>query len=152
MAVQFAHKLGKKVTVFTHSEDKTELDHSLGADQVVITKDGFSKLKDRFNIILNTVDRPLEWNDYINLLDDDGTLCFAGNPGNFDLNVGLLLSKRRRVMANPIGGRARITEMLEIACKYDIKAMIEEFSLDNVNEALYKLRANKIHFRAVLNI
>ena len=152
LAVQFAHKLGNKVTVFTHSDDKSELAHSLGADNVVVTKDGLPKLKERFDIILNTVDRPLGWNDYINLLDDDGTLCFVGNPGSFELNVGNLLSKRRRIMANPIGGRARITEMLDIASKYDIKAIIEEFPLDNVNEALDKLRANKMRFRAVLNI
>lgn len=152
IAVQFAHKLGNKVTVFTHSDDKDELAHSLGADNVVVTKDGLPKLKDRFDIILNTVDRPLDWNDYINLLDDDGVLCFVGNPGKIEINIQGLLSKRRRVMANPIGGRARITEMLDVASKYGIKAMIEEFSLDNVNEALDKLRANKMRFRAVLNI
>ena len=55
-------------------------------------------------------------------------------------------------MANPIGRPARIAEMLEVASKYDIKAIIEEFPLNNVNEALDKLRANKMRFRAVLNI
>ena len=98
------------------------------------------------------VNPKLEWNDYINLLDHDGTLCFVGNPGPVEINIQNLLSKRMRVMANPIGGRARITEMLDIASKYDIKAIIEEFSLNNVNEALDKLRANKMRFRAVLNI
>ncbi len=152
LAVQFAHKLGNKVTVFTHTSDKSELAYSLGADTVVITKTGLPQVADRFDVILNTVDRPLDWNGYINLLDGDGTLCFVGNPGSFEVNIAFLNSKRRRIMGNPIGGRARIVEMLDIASHFDIKAMIEEFSLDNVNDAVNKLRANDIRFRAVLNM
>jgi uncharacterized zinc-type alcohol dehydrogenase-like protein len=152
MAVQFAHKLGNKVTVFSRTEDKSDLAHKLGADNVVITKDGLPKITERFDVILNTVDRPLDWNSYIKILEADGTLCFVGNPGNFELSIDQLLGKRRRVMGSPIGGRYRITEMLEVASKYDIKAMVEEFPLDHVNEAIEKLKRNDIRFRAVLNV
>ena len=152
LAVLFAHKSGNTVTIFSRTNEKTELAYEIGADYVVITKDGLPTISDRFDAIINTVDRPLDWNAYINLLDGDGTLCFVGNPDNFELNINNLLGKRRRVMASPIGGRARMTEMLEFAIKNKVQAMIEEFPLSQVNDALDKLRSNNIRFRAVLNI
>ena len=80
----------------------------------------------------------------------DGTLTFVGNPGKITIPVGLLLSKRKRIMDSPIGGRARITEMLHIANKYNIRPIVEKFSLANVNEAIKKVKNNNIRFRAVL--
>jgi uncharacterized zinc-type alcohol dehydrogenase-like protein len=152
LAVQFASKLGNKVSVFTSNEDKAEyaMKH-LGASQAIVTsqKDPIS-LETPLDIILNTVDRPLEWEKYVRLLAPDGTLTFVGNPGALTLSIGLLLSKRRRVMGSVIGGRQRIIEMLKVAEEYRITPIIEKFPLEDANIAIEKIKTNKIRFRAVL--
>ena len=152
MAVLFAKALGNSVTVFTRSEDKADLAiNKLGASHVIYSNEPLpKKLDNPPKIIINTVDHSLEWDKYIRLLDTDGTLTFVGNPGKITIPVELLLNKRKRIMASPIGGRARITEMLHIANKYNIRPIVEKFSLANVNEAIKKVKNNNIRFRAVL--
>ena len=154
MAVQFASKMGNNVTVFTTSKDKTEFAHKLGAESAVLTKEGIPKtLPDgqKLDIILNTVDHPLDWAGYVRLLNVDGTLCFVGNPGNITIDAGLLF-QRKKIMGSSIGSRYMITEMLNNVKKYNIGAIIEEFPLKDVNSAITKLKANNIRYRAVLNM
>lgn len=154
MAVQFASKLGNKVTVFTRSKDKEEFAYKLGAAYVVNTKDEVPRklAYPRLDIMLNTVDRPMPWSHFVRLLKADGTLCFVGNPGKLEIQIGLLLEQRRRIMGSPIGGRAEIRKMLEVANRYKIHPIIEKFPLQEVNEAITKLRQNQIRYRAVLTM
>ncbi|MFW9928618.1 MAG: NAD(P)-dependent alcohol dehydrogenase [Candidatus Thorarchaeota archaeon] len=152
MAVLFAKSLGNKVTVFTTSEDKEEFAITkLGANNVINTKNEIPRnLSSSLDVIINTVDHPLPWQNYIRLLREDGTLCFVGNPGDLNVPISLLLGKRRRIMGSPIGGRARIREMLLVANKFNVNPFIQKFPLNDVNDALKNLRENKIRFRAVL--
>ena len=53
-------------------------------------------------------------------------------------------------MGSPIGGRAMINEMLEIAALQGITPVIEKFPATKVNEAIAKVRANQVRYRAVL--
>ena len=62
----------------------------------------------------------------------------------------MLLNKRLRIMGSPIGGRAMINEMLEIAALQGITPVIEKFPATKVNEAIAKVRANQVRYRAVL--
>lgn len=153
IAVQFASKLGNKVTVFTQSKDKEEFAYKLGADLVINTKEKVPrKINYPLDIMLNTVDRPMPWAHFIRLLKADGTLCFVGNPGKIEIEIGLLLDKRRRIMASPIGGRAQIRNMLQLADRYRIHPVIEKYPLQEVNEAITKLKQNQIRYRAVLTM
>jgi D-arabinose 1-dehydrogenase-like Zn-dependent alcohol dehydrogenase len=86
-------------------------------------------------------------------LDSDGTLSLVGVASE-PLNIPLfaLLSKRRRVMASPIGGRGMMMEMLSIADRFGIKPIVETFPLPQANEAMQKVRDNKVRYRAVLTV
>jgi len=58
--------------------------------------------------------------------------------------------KRLSISANPGGSRKMMREMLRIAAKHKIKPKIETFTFDKVNEAIKKVKSNKIRYRAVL--
>ncbi len=154
MAVQFAARLGNRVTVFTSSPDKAEFAATLGAvDAVMVGEDGRPQTKRRFDIILNTAPRHLAWNSWLNRLDSDGTLTFVGIPGGAaEIELGVLLGKRRRIMASAIGSPAVITEMLSIADRFGVRPMIETFPLEEVNRALQRVRDNTVRYRAVVKV
>ncbi len=153
LAVQFASKLGNRVTVFTTSPDKAEFASQLGAiDAIVVPAGGeLPPPKRRLNLLLSTVPINLDWAAYLNYLDADGTLSLVGVPDNpLSIPVWSLLAKRRRVMASPIGGRAMMLEMLDVADRFGIQPIVETFPFDRIEEALQKVRDNTIRYRAVL--
>lgn len=152
LALQFANKLGNKVTVFTTSQDKAEFALNLGASEVVLNPTPKDRLKDKLNIIINTVPADLNWKYFIEQLKTDGTLTFVGVPPKpIQIHVGLLLDQRKRIMASPIGGRAMIVEMLKVAAEHEIFPVTEVFEKEECNEAVEKVRKNTIRYRAVLD-
>ncbi|MGH7164637.1 MAG: NAD(P)-dependent alcohol dehydrogenase [Nitrospiraceae bacterium] len=155
LALQFAAKLGNRVTVFTTSRDKAALAAGLGAQEtLMMTEEGSAKTPSRpLDIIISTVPVNLDMNPYLNLLGSDGTLTLVGNPKAgpmLSISLEALLFKRRRVTASPIGGRAAIQDTLEIADRFGISPMVETFRLADANAAIKKVRENRIRFRAVL--
>jgi len=153
LAVQFASKLGNTVTVFTTTDEKAQEAARLGAHEAVIVRHGEMSRTPRrpFDLILSTVPASIPCELYLNLLGSDGVLSFVGVPDE-PLHIPLLplLVKRRRVMASPIGGRAMMHEMLDVAARFGIQPVIETFPLSDVNNALAKLRKNRVRYRAVL--
>ncbi len=153
LAVQFARKLGNRVTVFTTTAEKVQDAERLGADTTVLIKEGKpgATLDRPIDILVNTVPRHFAWDSFLALLGSDGTLSFVGvpeEPISFSL-MGLLF-KRRRVMASPIGSRAMIQDMLDTAERYHVEPVVETFPLAEANEAIRRLRENRIRYRAVL--
>ena len=155
MAVQFAKKLGNRVTVFTTSPDQAEFAHKTGADEAMVVGKGEipQAPRSKLDILLSTVPAVLDWVPYIDFLDSDGALAFVGVP-DAPLSIPLFsrMAKRRRIMASPIGGRARINQMLAIAEKFGIEAIIEVFAIAQPNEAMQKVRDNQVRYRAALTI
>lgn len=155
LAVQFASKLGNRVTVFTTSQDKADFASNLGAKEAIVVKKGEKPPAPSrpLNILLSTVPSTLDWGAYVEFLDSDGTFSIVGVPEE-PLNVPLfsLLAKRRRIMSSPIGGRAMIMEMLSVAAEFGIEPMVEVFPLEAANEAIEKVRNNQVRYRAVLTV
>lgn len=152
LAIQFAAKLGNRVTAITTSEDKADFAAELGAhDSVVSLGPKAPKVPRKFDILLNTAPADLDWPSHLNLLAPDGTLVFVAKPpSNFSVPVGMLLGGRRRVMGSPIGGRPMMVEMLKTADRYGIEPVVETSPMDQVNDVLDRLRENKVRYRAVL--
>jgi len=152
LAVQFASKLGNRVTVFTTSQDKADFAGELGAEEAVVVPKGEQpQLDHRLDIILSTAPAKLPWDAYINLLEPQGTMLFVSNPMiPLEINVLGILAKRRRVMGSPAGGRPMMNEMLRVADEYGIEPVVETFPLAKVNEALDKVRNNTIRYRGVV--
>jgi alcohol/geraniol dehydrogenase (NADP+) len=155
LAVQFASRLGNRVTVFTTSADKAEFASQLGAHEAILVPPGGSPPlpKHKLNVLLNTANQGLDWSAYVNHLDSNGTFVFVGIPSEpLTIPITPLTSKQRRIMGSEIGSPAMIMEMLQIVDKFGIQPMIETFPLEQANEALQKVRENKVRYRAVLTM
>jgi len=155
MAVLFAARLGNEVTVFTTTPAKAQEAGRLGATEAVVVPPGSSPPPPtkRLDLLLSTVPYPQDWVAYLNWLGADGTLVLVAG-GNEPLSIPFwaLLTKRRRIMGSPIGGRATVRETLEVAARFGILPQVEVFPLAHVNEALRRVRQNQVRFRAVLRV
>ena len=82
MGVKFAHAFGAHVVAFTTSANKKEDALRLGADEVVVSRDGneMQKHAGSFDFILGTVSAEHDVNAYLNLLNLDGSLTLVGAP------------------------------------------------------------------------
>jgi len=155
LAVLFASRLGNRVTVFTTSADKAELAGQLGADEAIVVPRGAAPPapRQKLDLLLNTVPYPLDWAAYLEHLQPDGTLCFVAAPAEpLSVSIFPLLVRRQRIMGSPIGGRAMIDRMLRAADRFGVAPLVETFPLAQVNEALQRVRDNRVRYRAVLEV
>lgn len=155
LAVEFAAKLGNRVTIFSSTKDKIKAAEKLGAQEAILTNKGKPKTKPShaLDILISTVPEHVDWDAYLETLGSDGTLTLVGalpSKKPFSFSFDTLLAKRRRIMASPIGGRAAMMEMLNLADRYHIQPKIESFPMAEANRALRALQANRIRYRAVL--
>jgi alcohol/geraniol dehydrogenase (NADP+) len=93
----------------------------------------------------------LDWGSYLGQLDSGGALVLVAITFKpMSMPVLPLIGKQRRVMASLIGSRASINEMLGIAARKEVRPIIETFPLAQANEAVLRVRENKVRYRAVL--
>lgn len=79
MAIMFANARGCEVTAFSSTKDKEKEAKELGAHHFVATKEtSLESIETEFDMILSTVNVPLDWNAYINLLAPKGKLHSVG--------------------------------------------------------------------------
>jgi len=156
LGVQFAAKLGNRVTAFTTSSDKANFARELGAhDAVILPRDGKfpspPKPEERLDILLVTATADLDWAGALEWLDSDGALSVASVPDHdLQIPVFALQNKRRRVTGSNVGSRHVILETLRIAAQYDVRPLVETFGFEQANEAMEKVRQNAVRYRAVL--
>jgi uncharacterized zinc-type alcohol dehydrogenase-like protein len=105
-----------------------------------------------FDLILSTVNVKLDWNAYIATLKPRGRLHFVGATLEpLDLAVFPMILGQRSISGSPVGSPANIARMLEFAVRHDIKPVIENFRLDQVNDAMERLRSGQARYRIVLD-
>lgn len=151
LAIQYASKLGNRVTVFTSTPEKGDEAVKLGAHDVVVTDREDFQAPRKLDILHNTAPANLDWDRYLAQLGPDGTFVFSSNPPEpWNLTLGKLMAWRQRVMGNPTGGRALMREMLRIADQYEIEPVVETHPMEKVNDVLDRLRSHDVRYRAVL--
>jgi uncharacterized zinc-type alcohol dehydrogenase-like protein len=150
MAVKFAHALGAHVVVFTTSPNKKEDALRLGADEVVISRNGeeMKKHAGSFDFILDAVSAEHDLNEYIRLLHHDGNITLVGAPPKpLAVSAFGLIYGRRSLSGSPIGGIAETQEMLDFCGKHDITADVEVIPIQNVNEAYERMLRSDVKYR-----
>lgn len=153
LALQFLNAWGCKVTAFTSSESKQEEALTLGAHNVINSrdKDQIKQASGEFDLIISTVAVSLDWEAYISTLAPRGRLHFVGALTQpLKISVFSLMSQQRSVSSSPVGSPATIKKMLEFAKLHDIKPVIETYSFDQINQALERLRTGDVKYRIVL--
>lgn len=153
IAIQFAKVFGAEVTAFSTTVNKEEEARSLGAHHFVNSRES-KAMKDvagSLDFILNTANADQDWNVYIQALRPNGTLCFLGVPPSpVSVQAFPLIAGVRTITGSPIGSPQRIREMLDVAARHGVKATTECFAMARANEAIEKVKKNKVRYRAVL--
>jgi uncharacterized zinc-type alcohol dehydrogenase-like protein len=153
MALQFARVFGAEVTAFSTSEAKEEEARALGAEYFVNTRESkaMREVAGKFDFILTTINADQDWNSYIQALRPTGTLCFVGVPPSpVSVHAFPLISGIRTITGSPIGSPHMLREMMDVAARHGVKAQTESFPMAKVNEAIQKVKKNKVRYRAVL--
>lgn len=153
IAIQFARVFGAQVTAFSTSAAKEEEAREMGAHHFVNTRET-KAMRDTvgtLDFILSTINADQDWSSYIQALRPTGTLCFVGVPPSpVAIHAFPLISGLRSITGNPTGSPYRLREMLDVAARHGVKAWTEAFPMDKANEAIEKVKKNKVHYRAVL--
>jgi len=155
MAVKLAASMGAEVTVLSTSRSKMGDAHRLGAHEFESTREAetFERLKDRFDLMIDTVSVPHDYNLYLSLLRPLGTLVLVGVPPEpGPLAAMSLIGGNRRLAGSLIGGIAETQDMLDYCGERRITSDIEIIPIGKINEAYERMLANDVKYRFVIDI
>jgi alcohol dehydrogenase (NADP+) len=150
MGVKFAHALGAHVVVFTTSPGKKDAALSLGADEVVISRnaDEMQKHRGSLDFILDAVSADHDISAFISLLARDGNLTLVGAPEKpLAVTAFSLISGRHSLSGSAIGGIAETQEMLDFCGAHNITSDVEVIPMQKVNEAYERLLRSDVKYR-----
>jgi len=154
MAVKFAAAYGCDVTAFTSSESKFDEARSFGANQVVSSKDSaaIKKLAGSFDLLISTVNVPLDWEAMINSLAPNGRLHNVGAVTEpIPVQAFSLILSQRSVSGSPTGSPVAIANMLDFASRHNIAPQTEHFPMSKIHDAFARLGSGKARYRIVLD-
>lgn len=155
MAIKLANSFGADVTLFTTSEHKKEDALKLGAKNVVLSKDSkqLDDYQDYFDLILNTVSAPINYNTYLNLLVQDGTMVLLGIPETpCEVSAGSLIHKRRNLSGSLVGGVKETQEMLDYCINNNIYSEVEVIAANQINTAYERMLKSDVKYRFVIDM
>lgn len=155
MGVKLAKAMGAEVIVYTTSPSKVEDAKRLGADDVVLSKDGdqMQRYANKLHFVLDCVSAKHDINLYLNQLSVDGTLALVGAPEHpLPVAAFSLIPSRRNFAGSTIGSIAETQEMLDFCGKYNIVADIEMINIQQINEAYERLLKGKVKYRFVIDM
>jgi uncharacterized zinc-type alcohol dehydrogenase-like protein len=154
MGVKIAAAMGAEVSVVSQSLSKQDDGLAFGATSYYATNDPatFKELRNRFDLIVNTVSAPLPMTKYLAMLRLDGTLVSVGIPPEpLELQVGALLNHRRSRAGSGIGGLPETQEMLDFCGQHGIGSTIETIGAKDIDGAWDRVVASDVRYRFVID-
>jgi uncharacterized zinc-type alcohol dehydrogenase-like protein len=154
MAVKFAAAYGCDVTAFTSSQSKFDEAKHFGAHHLVSSKDSseIKKFAGSLDLLISTVNVPLDWDAMLNTLAPKGRLHVVGavlEP--IPVPAFSLILAQRSISGSPTGSPVAIETMLDFAARHNIAPQTEHFPMSNINEAFARLESGKARYRIVLD-
>jgi D-arabinose 1-dehydrogenase-like Zn-dependent alcohol dehydrogenase len=152
LAIQFLHKMGHRVTAFSHSPAKRSLIERLGgAFANSSDAERLAEYQEEFDLILSTLNVAFDIDSFVRMLTPEGQLCLVASPlKQLSLSGGLLNNSRRSIYGNYIGSRADTTQMLAFSSRHGIAAIVDVMPLARVNEAIEQVRGRDVVMGLVL--
>ncbi|HEY4368870.1 MAG TPA: NAD(P)-dependent alcohol dehydrogenase [Steroidobacteraceae bacterium] len=155
VGVKLAHAMGAKVTVLSQSLSKQADGKRMGADHYFATAnpETFQTLARSFDLIINTVGAPIDWNAYLELLKIDGSMVQVGVPeADVPVKAFPLIMGRRSLAGSAIGSIPETQEMLDFCGRHGITADIEVIPVQRINEAYERVLKSDVRFRFVIDM
>lgn len=104
------------------------------------SKDELAKAAMRFDFIISTVSKDVEWSQFINALAPEGRLCIVGVTES-DLKIPAFptISYERSVSGGRAGAPSDTAAMMEFCARHGVRPMCEQFEIGDVNRAVEHL-------------
>ena len=152
LALQFANAWGCEVTAFSTSPDKEAEAKQMGAHHFLSTRDpqALESVQGRFDMVLDTVNVPLDWDAYLRTLRPGGKLQVVGAVDKIEATVFPLILGQKSLGGSPTGSIGHAKQMLEFCARHQIKPLVEIFPMSQINEAMQRLIDGKARYRIVL--
>ena len=154
MGVKLAASLGAEVTVLSTSRSKEKDARRLGAAAFEVTREPgtFAKLANRFDLILDTVSAPHDYDAHLGMLRIQGTMVVVGIPPEpTPVEAYSLIGGNRRLAGSMIGGIPQTQEMLDYCAAHKIVADVEVIPAAKVNEAWERTLRADVRYRFVID-
>ena len=155
MAVKLAAAMGAEVTMLSTSKSKEADARKLGAHHFGLTSDEatFKQMAGRFDLIIDTISAPHDYNKYLALLRVEGTMVLLGVPPKPTPVAAIaLIGGRRSLSGSLIGGIKETQEMLDFCAEHNIVSEIEIIPVQQVNVAYERMMKNDVRYRFVLDM
>lgn len=154
MGVKFAAEYGCDVTAFTSSKNKFDEARTFGAHHVVSSRDSsaIQKLAGTLDLLIVTVNVPLDWDALIGALAPKGRMHVVGavlEP--IPVAVFQLLAGQKSISGSPTGSPIALATMLEFAARHNVTPQTEHLPMSQINEAFARLEAGDVRYRFVLD-
>ena len=154
MGVKIAAALGSEVTVLSQSLKKQEDAIRLGARHYYATSDPatFDILAGPFDLIINTVSADIDVDNYLSLLDLDGTMVLVGLPSKpLTQRAWSLVGYRRNLAGSKMGGIRQTQEMLNFCAAHGLGADVDVIPASEINDAYDRVIASDVRYRFVID-
>jgi uncharacterized zinc-type alcohol dehydrogenase-like protein len=155
MAVKLAVAMGAEVTLLSTSRSKEADARRLGAHEFALSSDAatFKKLAGRFDLIIDTISAPHDYNQYLGMVRLDGAMVLLGvPPAPAPVHAFSLIGARRSLSGSLIGGIAETQEMLDFCASRGIGADVEIIPVQQINQAYERMIRGDVRYRFVIDL
>jgi uncharacterized zinc-type alcohol dehydrogenase-like protein len=128
---------------------------SLGAHGFGLTSEPatFQRLANHFDLIVDTISAPHDYNAYLGMVRNSGTMVLLGVPPQpAPVAAGSLIFGRKSLSGSLIGGIRETQEMLDFCAEHGIVSDIEVIPVQAVNEAYERMLKGDVRYRFVLDL
>jgi uncharacterized zinc-type alcohol dehydrogenase-like protein len=153
LAIKFLKHWGCEVVAFSSNKSKSDEIKKMGATSVIdsTNTEELKSVYGQLNFIISTVNLPLDWDGYLNCLAFNGELHTVGVvPEPMTIPAFSLINGDKKLGGSPSAGPAMINTMLNFCVRHNIYPTVEEYPMEQVNEAIEHLQAGKARYRIVL--
>jgi alcohol dehydrogenase (NADP+) len=154
MGVKLAKAMGAHVTVLSTSQSKKADAKRLGADEFEVTTERgtFAKLTKRFDLILDTISAPHDYDAHLRMLRPHRTMVIVGvPPASTPIAAGSLIGANRRLAGSLIGGIKQTQEMLDFCAAHGVVSDVEIIPVQKINEAYERMMRGDVRYRFVID-
>ncbi|MDD9942729.1 MAG: NAD(P)-dependent alcohol dehydrogenase [Myxococcales bacterium] len=155
LAVKFAAAMGAEVAVLTSSPSKVESAKALGARRCLpmAGEATFAENLGAFDLILDTVSAPHDYNAYLSLVRPGGTMVVLGVPPEpSPVAAFSLVFGNKQLAGSLVGGLALTREMLHFCARHGIAAEVEVIPIQEINEAYERVLDGQVNYRYVIDM
>ena len=155
MALKLASAMGAEVALITRSPGKAQDARSFGATEVIdsTSAQSMASVKDKFDLVIDTVPYQHDVNPYVSTLNVGGTLVLVGYFGPLEppVNCSPMLSLRKSVSGSYIGGMEETQEMLNFCGEHNISCEVELIKMADIDICFERMLKSDVRYRFVID-